>query len=262
MISLSKLKTLPRKTRLRKIISLLKAFELDIAGGREIDMGYLFGLVNLVEGEPGLDGFFSSLNGERKELEIEGAKIRFINQIRYKLQDLVGIDTAEWDLIDLKTGKLDPTERKIYPIHVFLEDIRSPFNVGAIFRTSEAFGVKSILLSKDTPLPTHRRAERTSRGTVNIIDWKVINDLEELGEYENIFALETGGISIEKFDFPGSGMVLVGSEELGLSPEAIRLAKKSLGVVSIPMGGLKRSLNVSVAFGILMYFWYRRFKND
>jgi TrmH family RNA methyltransferase len=70
-----------------------------------------------------------------------------------------------------------------------------------------------------------------------------------------VFALELGGTPIDTFTFPREGMVLVGSEELGLSSEAIRLADTQCGRVSIPLGGAKRSLNVSVAFGILMHAW-------
>jgi TrmH family RNA methyltransferase len=72
-----------------------------------------------------------------------------------------------------------------------------------------------------------------------------------------VFALEIGGTPIDSFDFPPSGVVLVGSEELGLSPEALQLADRQCGRVSIPLGGAKRSLNVSVAFGILMHAWHR-----
>jgi TrmH family RNA methyltransferase len=76
--------------------------------------------------------------------------------------------------------------------------------------------------------------------------------VESLG---GVFALELGGTSIDRFEFPRSGVVLVGSEELGLSPDALRLADRQFGRVSIPLGGAKRSLNVSVAFGILMHAW-------
>jgi TrmH family RNA methyltransferase len=72
-----------------------------------------------------------------------------------------------------------------------------------------------------------------------------------------VFALELGGKPIDGFTFPRSGIVLVGSEELGLSPDALRLADGQFGRVSIPLGGAKRSLNVSVAFGILMHAWHR-----
>ncbi len=261
MIPLFKLEKLPKKTRLRKIVSVLRAFELDIVGGRGVDDEYLTGLIDLMKREEGLGNFFLKY-GNRWKWESPEAKLRFINQLRYRLQGLVGIETAEWDLIDLKTGKLDAENRVMYPIHVFLEDIRSPFNVGSIFRTAEAFGVESILLSESCPLPTHRRARRTSRGTVDVVEWRVVANLEEVKNFESVFALETGGVAIDEFRFPDSGVVLIGSEELGLSPEALELARESCGIVTIPMGGVKRSLNVSVAFGILMYFWYRRVRDS
>jgi TrmH family RNA methyltransferase len=65
--------------------------------------------------------------------------------------------------------------------------------------------------------------------------------------------LETGGDDICEFDFPERGICVIGSEELGVSPEALKAA--SYGRVSIPMKGLKASLNVGVAFGILMQKW-------
>jgi TrmH family RNA methyltransferase len=58
------------------------------------------------------------------------------------------------------------------------------------------------------------------------------------------------------FLFPASDTVLVGSEELGLSPAALALADASLGRASIPLSGAKRSLNVAVAFGILRQWWF------
>ena len=68
-----------------------------------------------------------------------------------------------------------------------------------------------------------------------------------------IFALETGGTPIEEFQFPQKGICIIGSEELGISPQALK--KATYGRVTIPMIGLKASLNVGVAFGILMQKW-------
>jgi len=70
-------------------------------------------------------------------------------------------------------------------------------------------------------------------------------------------ALETGGTPITSFSFPKQGIVLLGSEELGLSAEALK--RVSAGIVSIPMKGIKASLNVAVAFGILMQYWVASF---
>jgi TrmH family RNA methyltransferase len=68
-----------------------------------------------------------------------------------------------------------------------------------------------------------------------------------------VVALEIGGAPLQTFQFPVEGVLLVGSEELGLSAPALAVA--GAGRVSIPMVGAKRSLNVAVAFGIVMQAW-------
>jgi TrmH family RNA methyltransferase len=69
------------------------------------------------------------------------------------------------------------------------------------------------------------------------------------------FALETGGIPVDEFPFPQRGAMILGSEELGVSPRALAAGDASLGRVSIPTIGVKGSINVSVAFGIAMQRW-------
>ena len=78
-------------------------------------------------------------------------------------------------------------------------------------------------------------------------------DIMDIPEDIPVFALETGGTPIDKFEFPKQGICVIGSEELGVSPQALQRA--SYGTVTIPMTGLKASLNVGVAFGILMQKW-------
>jgi TrmH family RNA methyltransferase len=73
-----------------------------------------------------------------------------------------------------------------------------------------------------------------------------------------LFALEVGGALIDEFPFPESGTVVLGSEELGVSPEIMKRAESDGGVVSIPLPGPKTSLNVGVAFGILAHCWNAR----
>ena len=91
------------------------------------------------------------------------------------------------------------------------------------------------------------------------LPWEVAS-LDSLSGSEGVFALELGGTPLDQFTFPCPGIVLLGSEELGLSPEALRLAESGSGCVSIPLVGAKKSLNVAVAFGILMQAW--RFSLD
>ena len=142
-------------------------------------------------------------------------------------------------------------------VSVYAEDIRSPFNLGSIFRTAEAMGAESVFVSPLCVPPDHPKAVRSGMGCIETLGWQK-KSLDELEKYskENdipIFVLETGGTPIEEFNFPKKGICIVGSEELGVSPEALK--KAEYGRVSIPMKGLKASLNVGVAFGILMQKW-------
>ncbi len=165
------------------------------------------------------------------------------------------MEPAEWDL-RLSSGKLDPEKRTVFPLGLYLEDIRSPFNVGSLFRTADSFGISEILLSKDCADPEHPRSVRSSMGCTHTVSWRYTG-LDELPGNIPVFALETGHTSIEQFTFPCPGIMIVGSEELGVSPEALSLAENNAGIVSIHCCGSKASLNVGVAAGIALSRWIR-----
>ena len=222
------------------------------------------------------DGFFST---DAKKAIIESTEVfktaakfsaadlsvflRALNAIKHILLMEIGKDQSDWDFT-VSGGKLDPEKRQVFNgMRVYLEDIRSPFNVGAMFRTAESFGVEKIILSPLCADPRHKRAERTAMGCVDVIPWER-QDLfpapedappYNLTETLPIFALETGGIPLAEFPFPRRGIMITGSEELGVSPRALSAADASLGRVSIPCYGAKGSLNVSVAFGIAVQAW-------
>ncbi|MGA2974763.1 MAG: TrmH family RNA methyltransferase [Spirochaetia bacterium] len=257
MFPLSKLGELSPRTRMRKIVRILQGMEVDMAAGRLPDQAYLAALVmNVDHPQPVADAAHALCGLLEKGAEGQ-AILRGLNSLRHALLRELHAEPSEWDLVNTETGILDRTRARVYPIAVYLEDIRSPFNVGSLFRTAEAFGAQRIILSPRTPVPTHPRAQKTAKGAEQALDWEV-RELESLPPDAGIFALELGGTPLSEFAFPEIGMVLVGSEELGLSPEALRLADLGLGRVSIPLAGAKRSLNVSVAFGILMQAWHAR----
>jgi TrmH family RNA methyltransferase len=188
--------------------------------------------------------------------------LRAVNAVKHILLAEIGKDQSDWDFTN-SDGKLDPEKRQVFKgMQVYLEDIRSPFNVGAMFRTAESFGVEKIILSPLCADPRHRRAERTAMGCVDVIPWErqdlfpaAENTSPDTKETLPIFALETGGIPLSEFPFPRRGIMITGSEELGVSPRALSAADASLGRVSIPCYGAKGSLNVSVAFGIAVQAW-------
>jgi len=137
-------------------------------------------------------------------------------------------------------------------MRAYLEDIRSPFNVGSIFRTAEALGFEEIILSPECADPLHPRALRTAMGTVERMPWRRA-PVSALAEMEGVFALEVGGSALQDFEFPLPGIMVLGSEELGVSREALGLCSR--GCAEIPLVGSKASLNVATAFGIAGFAW-------
>ena len=179
------------------------------------------------------------------------------NLARNELLAIIGTFPAEWDLIIAPHPNAGPegtvAKRSFFPgLCVYAEDIRSPFNLGSIFRTAEGLGAEKLYLSPGCCDPAHPRSQRSAMGCIESLPWERAS-LDELPQDKNIFVLETGGTPIDEFEFPKEGICIIGSEELGASPQA--LAKASYGRVTIPMKGLKASLNVGVAFGILMQKW-------
>jgi TrmH family RNA methyltransferase len=189
---------------------------------------------------------------------------RSLNTVRYILLTETGSYPADWDFINAD-GTLDQSRRRPFSgMQVYLEDIRSPFNVGAMFRTAESFGTEKLWLSPLCADPRHPRAERTAMGCVDVLPWERLqhepfkgpdNDSNAKFFKGPFFALETGGVSLTDFSFPAQGIMIVGSEELGVSPAALAAADASLGRLSIPTYGVKGSLNVSAAFSIAIQKW-------
>lgn len=183
------------------------------------------------------------------------AELRAIDALRHELYRQGGQSPADWDLIDPETG-LGLGERRPFPgLRAYFEDIRSPFNIGSMLRTAEAFGIEEVLLSPSSADPGHPRASRSAMGAAALLPWRRagLDELESLGP---AFALELGGTPLDEFVFPETGIVVLGSEELGVSEGA--LGRCALGKVSIPMRGAKASINVGVAFGVLLSRWTAR----
>ena len=274
MIPLYKLEKLPRSQKLRKITKIFTMAEnrLNLAVKKEAGIFTSAELVFFADAARFLsqDSCFSAeaCDAFRESACFFNSVIqgnagsadnlkRAINSVKHLLLSAIGRDQADWDFTD-SDGKLDPSGRQIFEgMQVYLEDIRSPFNVGAMFRTAESFGVEKIILSPFCADPHHRRSSRTAMGCIEIVPWERQNlfALEECALPFPVFALETGGTPIDEFPFPRRGLLIAGSEELGVSPRALAAADASLGRVSISCFGSKASLNVSVAFGIALNAW-------
>ena len=267
MIEPEKLFQLSGGHKRRKLALTFGALERDIAGIAEKGHEYSFKnlsrreytkkLVEILLKDPKLspaaaDEIKILLNSESFD------ELRLCNCARNHLLALIGSFPAEWDLVIAPHSSLLNKDgavkaRSFYKgVSVYAEDIRSPFNMGSIFRTAEGMGAEKVYISPFCTDPMQPRAQRSSMGCIETLGWER-TDLNSLPEDVPVFALETGGTPINEFVFPKQGICIIGSEELGCSPEALKRAQ--YGSVSIPMKGLKASLNVGVAFGILMQKW-------
>jgi len=149
------------------------------------------------------------------------------------------------------------------PVVVLLENVRSLYNVGAFFRTADGAGVEKLYLCGITGRPPKKEISKTALGAEETVPWDsgdavaLIGDLRVRG-YE-IAAIETSIRSVDLFDWQPRFPVCVafGHEVDGLSPEVSGMADTH---VRIPMLGLKHSLNVATAGGVVVYELLRKYK--
>jgi TrmH family RNA methyltransferase len=192
------------------------------------------------------------------------------HRLRMNIERAYGSTTAEWDLEPPEVKNHDSNEStQRFPYAVYCEDIRSPFNIGNIFRSAEFFGFKEIVLSPHCPSPLENtRLIRSSMGTCSMLPWSKqsletwLDGLGSLAPYAPncpVIALETGAQALNKATLPNRGIVLLGSEELGLSPHLLKIAQQNGCTISIPSYGKKTSLNVGVSFGIFAATWTQKF---
>jgi 23S rRNA (guanosine2251-2'-O)-methyltransferase len=144
-------------------------------------------------------------------------------------------------------------------IIVLLDNIRSAYNVGSIFRTADAFLIECIFICGYTPPPTHRSVHKTALGAVETVDWMqfeniadAIHQLKEIGY--TVYSIEQAeqSISLEKLDIPSNKKIAVvfGNEVTGVQNSVMQQCD---GCIEIPQHGMKHSLNVSVAAGIVLW---------
>ncbi len=143
------------------------------------------------------------------------------------------------------------------PFCVVLNDIRSLYNVGSIFRTADGAGVEKLWICGITGFPPDNQISKTALGAEKEVPWEyrrhvceIVRELKARG-YQILF-LEQLAESIPYQDFRASGPVclVLGNEISGVSEELLALCDKT---IEIDMAGAKNSLNVSVAFGVVAY---------
>src|SRR5450759_738008 len=145
-------------------------------------------------------------------------------------------------------------------VEALLDNIRSAYNVGAMFRTADGAGLRHMHMAGITPTPDHPKIVKTALGAENTVPWSThANGLEAAlalrGAGYQVWALEGGPCTVSLFEaaqqMPDAPVLLVvGNEIAGVDPALLDECEQ---VLSIPMQGEKHSLNVAIAFGIAAY---------
>ncbi len=148
---------------------------------------------------------------------------------------------------------------KKIPVVAILENIRSAYNVGSVFRTADAFLLESIYITGYTAKPPHKEISKTALGAENSVDWSYFENtklaIEHLKRnHYKVFAVEqvADSISLEKLHELNIDKTafIFGNEVSGVDQETLTLCD---GYIEIPQFGMKHSLNISVAAGILLW---------
>ena len=164
-------------------------------------------------------------------------------------------------------GRLTATEyadAEKLPVVVIADNIRSLHNVGALFRTADAFGMEALWLCGITAVPPNRDIHKTALGAEMNVPWRFFRDvteaisqLKEAG-YRIIAVEQTDkAVLLDNFavDLTKKYALIFGNEVDGVSVAAVALCD---GAIEIPQVGTKHSLNVSVAAGVVLWEFFKQ----
>jgi tRNA G18 (ribose-2'-O)-methylase SpoU len=151
-----------------------------------------------------------------------------------------------------------------FPIIVVLENIRSAYNVGSVFRTADAFLTQAIYIIGYAAKPPHKEIKKTALGAEETVEWKyfktsaeAIADLKINGY--KIFAVEQTkeSLKLQAVNFKAEEKIAVvfGNEVTGVEQNTIHLCH---GCIEIPQLGMKHSLNIATAAGVVLWELVRR----
>lgn len=174
------------------------------------------------------------------------------------------LNVSELGRIDVEQFKLS----KKLPLTIILDDVRSLYNVGSVFRTSDAFRVERIILCGITATPDNCLVEihKTALGAEESVEWiysddcvSVVKDLNDKGYVTIAVEQVEGSQKLDDFTVqPGSSYALVlGNEVKGVNQEVVDNCRLSL---EIPQYGTKHSLNVSVTAGLVIWEFFKQLK--
>ena len=152
--------------------------------------------------------------------------------------------------------------KKDVSIIIILDNIRSLNNIGSIFRTSDAFNIEKIILCGICGKPPHREINKTALGATEFVNWEYYENIQTpikkliFNGYE-IISIEQTNKSILLNDYKPKKKVafIFGNEVKGVSKESLKLSDLH---IEIPQYGEKKSMNVTICTGIVLWDFYQK----
>jgi len=151
------------------------------------------------------------------------------------------------------------------PLIVVLDDVRSLYNVGSVFRTSDAFRIEAVYLCGITATPPHNEIHKTALGAEDSVEWKYFATTEEAVRHLHdngyfVYSVEQceGSTKMQTLTLERSSQkyaVILGNEVKGVKQTVVDLSD---GCLEIPQFGTKHSMNVSVTAGIVIWEFARQ----
>lgn len=164
-------------------------------------------------------------------------------------------------------GRLTPQEfatAERLPLVVVLDNVRSAANVGAFFRSGDAFGIERIVLCGITAVPPSREIHKSALGAELTVGWEYVGSTVEAveglrGEGYRVLAVEQvrGATLLSSAELPVAGCfaLVFGNEVEGVAQEVVDVCD---GAIEIPQVGTKHSLNVAVSGGVVLWEFFKR----
>ena len=152
--------------------------------------------------------------------------------------------------------------KKNISIIIILDDIRSLNNIGSIFRTSDAFNIEKIILCGICGRPPHREINKTALGATEFVNWEYYKNIQDpikkliIKGYEIISIEQTKkSLLLNKYKPKNKVAFIFGNEVKGVSKESLELSDLH---IEIPQYGEKKSMNVTICTGIVLWDFYQK----
>ena len=249
------------KKTLEEIHNLFTGLEQD-STNRGFDGQLLEELINLIATlEKSDDPILVRLSRYKNALTID-MTLKHFTTIAVPFERYLKKSITDGDFL-VSTTDRDHLVTKRVPLHFIIDNMRSAFNVGSIFRSADTIGAQKIWLTGYTPTPIQPQVDKAALGATLVMEWQNTTFDECIRDLKNknfrIIALETSAEAVDiaaEFNFSHPTAFIIGNERFGLDQDQLKMADE---IRKIPTFGVKNSLNAAVAAAIAGYEWRKQY---